>query len=371
MRAGAIVSELPLGALPRPLHFPLRNRIISGLSRAVVVVEARRRSGSLITVRHALAQGREVFVVPGAVEGPFAAGTNQLLREGARAIQSARDLLDDLGIEVGSIPAAPCRSGRAGRAAAPQRSAGPAMPLAERIAGAAGRRAPNAGCAARSRRASTRAASRRRCSSSSSPVVSPRSAMADSISVVWRKIESGAGLRYSARHPRTTSSRKKPRCPARSANGKLRPATARSRAEPRPSRRRRRSPLTDLPPNPADPVLVVGGRPRRLRGGLAARAARCRGRALRDEARADVAGARLDGPRRARLQQLAARQHARQRRGPAQGGDAPPRLARPARGGRDRGARRQGPRRRSRRFRAARSPPRSRRIPGSSCARSG
>ncbi len=135
LRAGAIVSELPLGALPRPLHFPLRNRIISGLSIAVVVVEARRRSGSLITVRHALAQGREVFVVPGAVEGPFAAGTNQLLREGARAIQSARDLLDDLGIEVGSIADVPCRSGRAGRAAAPQRSAGPAMPLAERIAG--------------------------------------------------------------------------------------------------------------------------------------------------------------------------------------------------------------------------------------------
>ena len=134
LRAGAIVSELPLGALPRPLHFPLRNRIISGLSRAVVVVEARRRSGSLITVRHALAQGREVFVVPGAVEGPFAAGTNQLLREGARAIQSARDLLDDLGIEVGSIPDAPCQSGRTGRAAAAQRIAGPAMPLAERIA---------------------------------------------------------------------------------------------------------------------------------------------------------------------------------------------------------------------------------------------
>jgi len=102
--SGAIVSELPLGTFPRPLHFPLRNRIISGLARAVVVVEARRRSGSLITVRHALAQGREVFVVPGAVGGPFAEGTNQLLREGARAIQSARDLLEDLGIELGPTP---------------------------------------------------------------------------------------------------------------------------------------------------------------------------------------------------------------------------------------------------------------------------
>lgn len=104
---GAIVSELPLGALPRPVHFPLRNRIISGLARAVVVVEARERSGSLITVRHALAQGREVFVVPGPVDGPFAAGTNQLLREGARAIRSARDLLDDLGLERGSSVRAP------------------------------------------------------------------------------------------------------------------------------------------------------------------------------------------------------------------------------------------------------------------------
>ncbi|MBK7948610.1 MAG: DNA-protecting protein DprA [Deltaproteobacteria bacterium] len=98
MRSGAVLSELPLDTLPRPLHFPLRNRIISGLVRAVVVVEARRRSGSLITVRHALNQGREVFAVPGPVDGPFAAGTNQLLREGARVIQSARDLLEDLGI---------------------------------------------------------------------------------------------------------------------------------------------------------------------------------------------------------------------------------------------------------------------------------
>jgi DNA processing protein len=98
LRSGAVVSELPLGTLPRPLHFPLRNRIISGLSRAIVVVEARRRSGSLITVRHALDQGREVFVVPGPVDGPHATGTNQLLREGARAIQSARDVLEDLAL---------------------------------------------------------------------------------------------------------------------------------------------------------------------------------------------------------------------------------------------------------------------------------
>ena len=96
-RSGAVVSELPPGTPPRRIHFPLRNRIISGLSLGVVVVEARRRSGSLITVRHALAQGRDVFVMPGAVSGPFAEGTNQLLRDGARLIRGAEDLLEDLG----------------------------------------------------------------------------------------------------------------------------------------------------------------------------------------------------------------------------------------------------------------------------------
>ena len=97
--SGAVVTELPLGVSPRRSHFPLRNRIISGLCLAVIVVEARRRSGSLITVRHALAQGREVFVVPGSIDGPFAEGTNQLLRDGARPIRCARDVIEDLGLE--------------------------------------------------------------------------------------------------------------------------------------------------------------------------------------------------------------------------------------------------------------------------------
>jgi DNA processing protein len=105
---GAVVSELPVGAPPRRSHFPLRNRIISGLCLGVVVVEARRRSGSLITVRHALAQGREVFVVPGAIDGPFAEGGNQLLRDGARPIRCARDIIEDLGLAdtLGQGPAA-------------------------------------------------------------------------------------------------------------------------------------------------------------------------------------------------------------------------------------------------------------------------
>jgi DNA processing protein len=99
IETGAVISEMPLGVAPRRSHFPLRNRIISGLCRAVVVVEARRRSGSLITARHALDQGREVFVVPGSIEGPFAEGTNQLLRDGARPVRCARDVIEDLGME--------------------------------------------------------------------------------------------------------------------------------------------------------------------------------------------------------------------------------------------------------------------------------
>jgi DNA processing protein len=109
--SGAVVSEMPLGAPPRRAHFPLRNRLISGLSLGVIVVEARRRSGSLITVRHALDQGRDVFVVPGAVEGPFAEGTNALLRDGARPVLCARDVFEDLGLD------APCGNGAGSRRA--------------------------------------------------------------------------------------------------------------------------------------------------------------------------------------------------------------------------------------------------------------
>jgi DNA processing protein len=103
-RRGAIVSEMPVGTPPRRAHFPLRNRLISGLSIGVIVVEARRRSGSLITVRHALNQGREVFVVPGAVGGPFAEGTNLLLRDGARPILDAHNVIEDLGLTTSSPP---------------------------------------------------------------------------------------------------------------------------------------------------------------------------------------------------------------------------------------------------------------------------
>ena len=93
---GFLVTETPMTVAPQPGMFPARNRIISGLSRAVVVVEANARSGALITARHALAQGREVFAVPGNVDSPASAGCLELIRTGARLVRSADDLLDDL-----------------------------------------------------------------------------------------------------------------------------------------------------------------------------------------------------------------------------------------------------------------------------------
>jgi len=96
-RAGAVVGELPPGAPPLPAYFPLRNRLISGLVRVVVVVEARERSGSLITARHALDQGREVMAVPGPIGIPTSAGPNRLLRDGARPLLEPEDVLDLLG----------------------------------------------------------------------------------------------------------------------------------------------------------------------------------------------------------------------------------------------------------------------------------
>ena len=93
---GVIVSELPPGALPRQYHFPRRNRLISGLSLAVVVVEASTRSGSLQTARLALEQGREVMAVPGNVLGDRNRGCHGLLRDGAALVEKASDILDEL-----------------------------------------------------------------------------------------------------------------------------------------------------------------------------------------------------------------------------------------------------------------------------------
>ncbi len=100
---GALVSEHPDGVPPRPWHFPQRNRILAALVEAVVVVESRARSGALITARQALELGREVFVVPGWPASPLSAGPLALLRDGARPVRHAADLLEDLG----GIAAAP------------------------------------------------------------------------------------------------------------------------------------------------------------------------------------------------------------------------------------------------------------------------
>ena len=106
-RRGAIMAELPFGTEPQARHFPRRNRIISGMALGVVVVEAAARSGSLITARYALEQGREVFAVPGSPLDPRARGCNELLRSGATLTESADDVLLQLGPQLRGIEATP------------------------------------------------------------------------------------------------------------------------------------------------------------------------------------------------------------------------------------------------------------------------
>jgi DNA processing protein len=93
---GAVISELPIGASPQSHHFPRRNRIISGLSLGVLVSEAASNSGSLITAKLALEQGREVFAVPGSVREEACRGSNGLIKEGAKLVERAQDVLDEI-----------------------------------------------------------------------------------------------------------------------------------------------------------------------------------------------------------------------------------------------------------------------------------
>ena len=97
-RTGLVITEYPPSTPPLPFHFPMRNRIISGLARAVVVIEAHEKSGSLITAACALEQGREVMAVPGAVMGGRNRGGHALIRDGATIVESATDILEALGI---------------------------------------------------------------------------------------------------------------------------------------------------------------------------------------------------------------------------------------------------------------------------------
>jgi DNA processing protein len=104
---GALVTELPLGAKALRFNFPKRNRIVAGLARGVLVVEAARQSGSLITARLATEGGREVFAIPGSIHSPLSRGCHALIRQGAKLVETAQDITDELGTPTPRPPPIP------------------------------------------------------------------------------------------------------------------------------------------------------------------------------------------------------------------------------------------------------------------------
>jgi DNA processing protein len=100
IKQGALISEYPLGSKPRPDNFPRRNRIMSGMSLGVLVIEADESSGAIITAHMALEQNREVFAIPGSILSPMSRGTNTLIQEGAKLVRNCTDILEELNLTV-------------------------------------------------------------------------------------------------------------------------------------------------------------------------------------------------------------------------------------------------------------------------------